>query len=320
MKPPRTFVLLVTSVALLAAGSRVQAQAESDKPAKPLVDGLLQRLEKVEAELAKLKTQKHVVPADPKDQKIMMMLETPHLGASQYGRENNESRFFAAKLIFINLTPEPVTVKRDDISLELDNNVSFPLKPVTGNVQYQSFQVGDQSYQLSNLTPAAESKVMPGLTASTWVVFTDLPGGNQTLQMRLKAKVAGKDQQLNVNEFAMGMLGIEVERIGPRKSLALITISGPFNTVNMGGFVDLLDKLTTEKVGRVVVRWAEAATPLDPQVYQWLQQAAYQAGLSDGNNGNGNGNSANSGNSGNSNGNSGQGNGNANGHDKNGKS
>ncbi|MEX2288564.1 MAG: HEAT repeat domain-containing protein, partial [Planctomycetaceae bacterium] len=283
----RTLMLCVGSaIAFLAVGSPAFAQPDQTKPANPLIEGLLQRLEKVEAELARLRTQKHVVPTDPKDQKILMMLETPYLGPSQYGRDNNESRFLAAKLIFINLTPNPAAVKRDDISLEIDNNVTFPLKPVTGNLQYQSFQVGEQNYQLSNLAPASELKLVPGRTASTWVVFTDLPGGNQTLQMRIKAKIGGKEQSLDVNEFAMGMLGIEIDRIGPRGSLALVTISGAFNTVNMSGFVDVLDKLTTDKVGRVVVRWTDAATPLDQQVYQWLYQSANQAGVGDGNNGN----------------------------------
>lgn len=286
MKSSCTRSACLLSLALgLSVFAATQAFAQQAQPEanKNLIEQLLQRLNKVESELAQLKSEKHVVPADPKDQKVVALLETPYFGQFNYGGDG-ESRYFAARVIYINLTPNPVTIQREDISLVVDHDKSFPIKPASGNMEYQSFQVGNQSYQLRSLKPAAQVKLAAGQSGATWVTFFDLPSGSQVPALELKTKIGESEQTLDINELALGMLGLEVERIGPRNSLALLTIGGSFNTVNAGGFVDLLEKLATEKVGRVVVRWTDSAPTLDHPLFFWLQQAAFQAGRGENNN------------------------------------
>ncbi|MEK6216675.1 MAG: hypothetical protein N2B03_05590, partial [Boseongicola sp.] len=78
--------------------------------------------------------------------------------------------------------------------------------------------------------------------------------------------------------FARSVMGLTVERIGPQDSLGLLTIGGSLNMINIGGLVDELDKLTADKVIRVVIRWKKSAPKADSQIGSWIKQQAQQAG------------------------------------------
>ncbi len=259
----------------VACAQQAQTPKASAK-APPSLQDLLLRLSKVERELERLKVKQGLVPAEKKDQKIQALLETLYLGSTYQG-SSNEMRFFAARLILVNLTPQAVTVTREQIALEADGTI-YKLGDIPPEVQFQSFQVGNQGFQLNNLQPAKQLRLPAGGTAATWVVFADLPRGNHIPKLKLKMNIAGKKSELSVNEFALGLLGLDVERIGPRGSLGLLTISGAINTVNVGNLVDAMDSLTAQKVVRVVIRWTNSAAPLDSQLQSWLENAARQAG------------------------------------------
>ncbi|MGE3316010.1 MAG: HEAT repeat domain-containing protein [Planctomycetaceae bacterium] len=259
------------------------AEKAAEKPApsdKQLLEELLKRLDKVESELGRLRAG-NPPAADRKEQKLLTILETPHLGSAFYGAQNG-SRFFAARLILVNQTDQPVTIKRDDISLQADDT-TLKLKEIPSQMQYQSFQVGNQNYQLRNLKPKEKLTVAPGGTGSTWVVFTGIANGTQVPKLNLKIQREGQTLALNVNDFALGLLGLSVERIGPRGSLGLLTISGEVNTISIGSLIDALSDLTTQKISRAVIRWSPSAAPVDPQLANWLQQAAFAAGRSEAN-------------------------------------
>ena len=281
----------ITALALLTTGPRYLTAGSSggDKTApKPatatgradgknakLIRQLIERLEKVEAELARIKGAAGKIPPAAKDRKLLMMIERPYIGTSYYSSKRR--RYFVARLLFINLTAHAVTIKRDEISLDVDGTV-HPLKEIPKKMQSYSFQVGTRSESLRNLQPAKETRISAGGTASTWIVWTDLPTGGDVPSMKIKAMLAGKQSVLDVNEYALGQLGLTVEQIGPHGSLGLLTISGKFNTINVGALVDALDKLTDKKIVRAVIRWTDSAAPLDSQLLSWLTNAANLAG------------------------------------------
>lgn len=286
----RLIAIAFTLLALIAGSGLAMAQSPpaeapspetKDKDNGALIRELIERLERVEKELARLKARKNGAPpadAAKKDQKVLTLLETPYFGTSHYG--SNQSRFFAARLIFINLKSAPVTIQREDVELAADGK-AYKLGDVPTNVQYQSFQVGNESFTLRNLSPAKELTVAPGGTASTWAVFTGLPRGTDVPKLVLKMNLGGEPSDLDANEFSLGLLGMKVEQIGPRKSLGLISLSGSLNTINMQALIDALDELTRRKVARAVIRWTDTAAPLDSHLLNWLQQAVQQAGRGD---------------------------------------
>src|SRR6516162_415802 len=79
---------------------------------QPDLKQVLERLNRLERELVELRIKSGKVPEDRKDQRVIPLLDTPYLGSVYYGSPTN-LRFFAAKLTMVNLTDQPVALKRD---------------------------------------------------------------------------------------------------------------------------------------------------------------------------------------------------------------
>ena len=168
-------------------------------------------------------------------------------------------------------------MKPADITLDVDGQ-KFELKNVPAQLQSFSFQVGRQNVSLRNMNPVAQLKVGSGRTGVTPMVFSGLPQNVDVPRMVLKIKNGDNIFEVDVNEFSLGQLELESQRIGPRNSLGLLTIGGRLNSINVRDLVDEMDEFAAKKVARVVLRWKEGATPVDTQLLSWLQQAATQAG------------------------------------------
>jgi HEAT repeat protein len=271
--------LIAAAGCLLVGNLHAQDSASAphdEKTHEPLIEQLRRRLERVEGELARLKAEKQQIPTEKSEQTVLALLETPYLG-SLYAGSAREVRYFAARMIFVNLTPQSVTVKRENIRLVADGKI-IPLGEIPKKIQHHAFQTGAHTYQLRHLMPAPEVEMASGGTGSTWVVFPEVPPGRHVPTLVLQADVPGKTVAVDVNEFALGLLRLKVERIGPRARLALLTISGEVNTVNIGSLIDTLDRLKTEQISRAVIRWTDSAAPLDVPLRTWLEQSAAQAG------------------------------------------
>ncbi len=251
--------------------------ATSQTPADAdLLKKLIERLEAVEGELARLKAKQGIVEQDRKNQRVLALLEAPYLGTRQYGSRNG-SRFFATRVMFVNLTPRAVTIDTQKIRLQADG-VDYEQTELPSDLRHRSFPVGAQNFQIRNLKSAGSIRLAAGGTGSSWVIFPKLPEGRDVPKLLLKIDVDGNPIELDVNAFARGMLALDEERIGPQGSLALLTISGALNTINVGSLVAALDRVTARKVSRVVIRWTDSAVALDSQLLSWLQQVARQAG------------------------------------------
>eukprot|EP00913_Durusdinium_trenchii_P023359 g21937.t1 len=253
----------------------VEAPPKSSTAQSKEIETLRKRIEKLEADIAKIKGNGKKVPGNAKQQKVLTLLETPYLGTSYYSSPNK--RFFVARVLFVNLTPKPVVIKKEDMELSFDGK-TYKAIDVPSRMRYQSFTVGTSSFTLNNLKPKAQLTVASGGTGSTWVVFPVLPSGRRVPAMLLNMNLAGKKSTLNINDHAIGSLGLAVDRIGPRESLGLITLSGRINTISAGGLVNSIEDLVKKKVTRIVIRWTKSAPVLDSNTRSWLYNAANNAG------------------------------------------
>ena len=261
-------------VLMLTAVGTLPAQDTPPKPESLLpkdVQSLLERLERLEREVIDLRTKAGQVPADKKDQRVITLLETPYLGSPGYW-SGQQPRVFVAKLGLVNLTDKPISLKQTDVELSLDGQV-FPFKELNQNQKFQSIQMGQQSVQLQTLQMRKELALSPGGTNSTWVMFAELPPGNHVPQLKLKVKLPEGVREVDVNALQREALGIKVERLGPRGCLGLISLAGELNTISAGALIEEVDRLSADKIARVVVRWEESAPPVDYMLMNWLQQS-----------------------------------------------
>ena len=137
---------------------------------------------------------------------------------------------------------------------------------------------------VGKMQPTTELQVPPGESAEKWLVFGGLPPGNQVPSLVLRIAAAGTAQEIDLNEAARRQMKLTVERIGPRGCLALLTVGGELNTVNIGSLVGTLESLVAQKVVRAVIRFDRSVPQLDGQILSWLQQGAFLAGRGENNN------------------------------------
>jgi HEAT repeat protein len=259
------------------ASDASRAEGKSEIP----LESLLERVNKLEKELLELRVKTGKIPADKNDQRILTLIETPFLG-SVYGGSNTNLRFLALKLLLVNLTDQPVTLGRDDLQLSADGQM-YPVKDAPQQIQFNGFQIGQQQIQLRTLQMPKEIRLAVGGTASSWMMFPELPPGNHVPRLLLKLKLGDQDREIDINAAQRDVLGISVERIGPRASLGVITLAGALDTVNVGSLAEETDRLAADKLARVVIRFKEGSSIADPQLSSWLYNAVVNQGRPQGN-------------------------------------
>lgn len=276
---PARLIMLVSWLCLTALmlPSSVTGQEDAPQPESPKTfEELRERLQKLEQEIERLKRDKtSAIPADKKQQRIVALIESPYLA-----RTDNRSRgrveavrYFVAKLSLVNLTPKPVTVKREGIQLIADGETKS-VSDIPESINYQAIQVEGQVFRLKDIKTPQQLTLEPGGIASTWVFFDGLDDGTHVPELKLKLKNGDDVVEVDVNASQKAALGLQVERIGPRGCLGLLTVNGALNTINVGSLMDELDQLAEQKVVRVVLCWAEGAPAPETQLAGWFRQNA----------------------------------------------
>lgn len=258
--------------------SQLQAQADAQKQ-DPATDpaalkSLLDRINKLESEVDRLKKGGAAGEGTPQ---VVAMLDVAHMGLFYSG--SGQSRFLVLHLLLGNTTKDSYAIPRDQVIAEIDGE-ERKLKDLPQQLQNYTIPSGKQHFQIATMKPPKEWRLPAGGQTGMWLVYPDIPLGTNVPKVRIKVKLGDTTREINVNELQRAQLNMDVQRIGPRKALALVTIGGSINTFNAGALVDELDKLVEQKVARVVLQWSDGSTPPDPQLMNWLQTAAM------GNNGN----------------------------------
>lgn len=279
-------VLAAIACGFGAFGSQRSAWAQDANPkADTATDAeslkkLIDRINKLEAEVERLKNGAPAVGAAAEPQ-VLAMLDIATMALFYSG--NSQTRYLVLHVMLANTTKQNFTISRDQIVAEIDGD-ERKLKDLPAQLLNYSIQSGKQSFQISTMKPPKEWKLPAGGQAAIWLVYPELPLAPHAPKCRLKIKLGETTKEINVNEVQRAQLGLEVQRIGPRQSLALVTINGTMNTFNTSSLVDELDRLVEQKVARVVLRWGDGALAPDQQIMNWLQMAAVNNGGNPNNN------------------------------------
>jgi HEAT repeat protein len=262
------------------AASRRNKSGTGSAQKKQSVEELLKHIDTIRENIARSKGRKKPAGSAKTERTLHVMFKTPYLGtyyANSSAGGARFARFFASELVFVNNTQQSITIKRDQILLKSDDQ-TIKLQDVPTQVRNQSFQIKRKNFQLRTLKLLKDLTVPAGKSASGWVAFTGIPQGSAVPGLVLEINADGKRTEWNINDYALGMLDLKVERIGPRGSLGLLTIAGRLNTVNLGSLISSLDQMGTDNVARAVVRWTDSAEQVDAQLLGWIKQGAALAG------------------------------------------
>ncbi len=278
---------LAVVLLMLMGGAPVPAVADDPPAPGQKTDGAAQetvvdlkhvlgRLNRADRELVEQQAKSGQLPVDQRDRRVIPALDSPFLG-SEYYNSNTNPRYFVARLTLVNLTDQPVVMKRESIRLDFEG-VTYPVKEAPEALKHRPFQVGTQMVQLRSLPMPAELSVAPGARGSTWILVPDLPPGNHVPPLMLKFKPGATEQEWDVTRHERHYLGLEVERLGPRKCLGLVRISGTLNTINVGSLVEELDRLAADRLVRAVIDWEPGSSISELTLSHWLQNSAVSVG------------------------------------------
>ncbi|HEY2252183.1 MAG TPA: HEAT repeat domain-containing protein, partial [Planctomycetaceae bacterium] len=154
----------------------------------------------------------------------------------------------------------------------------YPVKEAPEQFQFRPFQIGKETVQLRSLSMPAQVAVAVGESGSTWLLFPELPPGNHVPPLVVKLKLGDTEKDLDVNARERDALGMAVERLGPRKCLGLIRISGVLNTISVGSLVEELDRLAADRLARAAIVWEKGSSISEQALANWLQNSALAAG------------------------------------------
>ncbi len=171
----------------------------------------------------------------------------------------------------------PLSWQREEISATLDG-VVHTIDEIKSPLVNHGFQLGSEHIPLRNCQPPATLALPAQGVTGTWLVFGNIAVGGELPKVTIRLPVEKDTLEIDVAEVQRALLELQVERIGPRGSLALITMGGMLNTYNVYGVAGELDALTAQKISRAVIQWTPAAPTPDGQLLNWLQQSAQSAG------------------------------------------
>lgn len=202
---------------------------------------------------------------------IGLEVENSHLGYTYIGEGG--IRYFVTQVRVTNLSDEVVSVPMADFRLSADGAVTEPDLQFPRFTGYD-FRVGGRSYRFRDLERTETLDVEPGQSGSAWLVFPELDKTQHVPQLDLRLTLDGTEHHVDVSGHYETLLQLDVERIGPRQSLAMLRIDGWLNTINVGHLVETLDRLATSGLTRIVVGFGESARDLDEPLGSWLYQTA----------------------------------------------
>ena len=255
-----------------AKADKAEASPDAAADLKPIFE----RLKGNDRELLESRIKSGKIPDAKNDQKIVWLLELPYLGSAYYGSPTNQ-RFFAVKLTLVNLTGEPVVVKREEVRLVSDGQ-EYGAKDAPEQFQFRPFQIGKETVQLRSLPMPAQVAVAVGGSGSTWLLFPELPPGSHVPPLELKVKFGANEKVFDVNARARESLGLKIERLGPRSCLGLIRISGVLDTISVGSLVEELDRFAADRLVRAMIIWEDGSSISESALINWLQNSALSAG------------------------------------------
>ncbi len=214
-------------------------QTKAPKVNPESLEGILQRTQDVQAEIARLQNQP--APKPPEKSDLSIVLENPFLSQGRYRSNNEYDRAFAVRLLIANPTDKDLELKRTGVTLTVDQK---PYKAESNTNNYStSFSVGSKHYSVSSLKMPDVVKIPAGKSAQAWVTFGKLPMNPPVPDMQLTVEVGKDKREINVNEFCKGLLKTSIKRLGPKNCLAILTIAGELNPVNARTMVEELDEL-----------------------------------------------------------------------------
>lgn len=237
----------------------------------PSVEELKERLGGALKAAAELKAAIGDPPAKPQPDDAPLRLVPDEVNFDKVYPDGKPARYVVMRVWLVNVTGEPVTVRRDDFRL-LTRGQELPPGEPRGPTRRVT--LGRLSVDLEELTKKGPVTVPGGEALAVTLGFFGVPGIADVPAMTLRLPMGEATAERDLNEYALGRMELAIERVGPKGLLGVVTVGGEVTPVGVGELVEVLDRLAAEGTTRVVIGWKAGAPPVHPDLSNWLVQAA----------------------------------------------
>ncbi|WP_296453113.1 HEAT repeat domain-containing protein [Rubinisphaera sp.] len=196
---------------------------------------------------------------------------------AQYRNGNQQYRFLIGRLVILNESQQELSFNPRTVKLSVDGQ-EYEYQPVEDYKGHATFRRQNRHYNLTELNVPESITVSPGKVASCWIVFNELDPGADTPQLDLNWKIGDRPVSLNLTLSARAQIEWRQEQIGPHGIIAVGTIHGEVNPLNLSTIINQMVDLATKKVARVIIHFDEQAPDPDPHLQQWFELASRMAG------------------------------------------
>lgn len=194
-----------------------------------------------------------------------------------YTEDDDETRILLLHVSVTNRRKDAITVSLANWTLIAESH-DLPAILMPEELKAVTVDVGGNRVGLGEVETNT-LKLDPGQKDSTWLVFKNVPDGNQIPSMTLVCGIpdAG-DVRVDVDETFTDRLQLRTRRLGPADAIALLTIHGTLDSINIGALAREIDQLSAMQICRVIVAFGPDAGVPDRNVVSWLRQVALQSG------------------------------------------
>ncbi len=272
--------LVLLNASAFAQEATSEASATDSKDGKKTkLESTLEIYRQIDDELVRLKLRPKPTPTDQPG--VYIVPDVPYVGY-HYTSENGKSvrtRYVAFELLIANMTDEKLQLSRGDVKFSADAE-SYPLIDLEGFPRY-GYSIGNEYRNLHDMLMPETLEIPPGKVATAGMVFNGIPFGSGIPAMQLTLQWKPNPVTLDVNRLFRGKLHLETTRIGPYECLGVLTIHGDLNGISLGNVVEELDRLTEDKVARVVLEWKDGTGPVEGNMMNWLNYSLRMVGQPD---------------------------------------
>lgn len=187
-------------------------------------------------------------------------------------------RYLALSVWALNRSEDPIRFERADLRL-VSRNTELQLGDAPKQQGLTHVQMGQEAASIADLSRPGTVTVPAGESREVRTIFFNLPGATDIPEMILRLNIGETKSQIDLNDYALGLMKLDVDRFGPKGLLGVVTVKGELTTVGIGGLIKVLETLVVDKTTRVILNWSETAPALDAEVASWLVQAATQLGV-----------------------------------------
>jgi tetratricopeptide (TPR) repeat protein len=207
-----------------------------------------------------------------------IQIQSGYLGR-WFTEEDDETRILLLRVSVQNRHKEPITVARSAWNVTTEGR-DLPAISMPSGLSGVSIAIDGDRVALDSVKTVT-LQLDAGQKSSTWLVFKNIPDGDRLPEIMLACSLPEFSKvELDVDQTFADRLKLKSRRTGPADAIALLTIDGSLDTVNVGTLAREIDQISAKQVCRVIVEFGQNAKAPDRNVASWLRQTAVQSGRS----------------------------------------